>query len=292
VTDDIRADSGTPVDLLVVGGLTIDVLDGAEVVGGAARHSTEAAVAAGLRVALLTVAAEQPVVRAWIEDIDARATVAWQAAPSTIVFEHHGHHATRRLRLRSATDPIRLSDRDRVPAARALLFGPVAGEVPDEVVARLRAATRAAGLQGWLRRTDADGWVERLRLGEVEDRTAAALRGLDLLLASVDELRGDDGEEGIRRLRAWAGPGPELVVTAGADGAWVDDGHAPARHVPAGPRTERHSIGAGDAFAAVLVARRATGLDLRAAAARAAAATSRFLETRRELLPPTMTADE
>ncbi|HEY7738677.1 MAG TPA: PfkB family carbohydrate kinase [Candidatus Limnocylindria bacterium] len=286
MTDDIRADPDSPVDLLVVGGLTIDVLDGAQVVGGAARHSTEAAIAAGLRVALLTVAADEPVIRDWIAGMGDR--VAWQAAATTIVFEHHGHHAARRLRLRSATDPIRLAEGDRVPPARALLFGPVAGEVTDDLVGGLRAQARSAGLQGWLRRTDAEGWVERVRLSEVGDRTAAALRGLDLLLASVDELRGEDGEEGIRRLRAWAGPGPELVVTTGADGAWVDDGHGPPRHVPAGARTDRHTIGAGDAFAAVLVARRAAGLDLRAAASRAAAATSRFLETRPDPLPPTI----
>jgi ribokinase len=161
----------------------------------------------------------------------------------------------------------------------------VAGEVADEAVTGLRAATRGAGLQGWLRRTGPDGWVERVRLSDVADRTAAALRGLDLLLASVDELRGDDGEQGIQRLRSWAGPGPELVVTTGADGAWVDDGHGPPRHVPAGARTERNTIGAGDAFAAVLVARRAAGLDLRAAAARAAAATARYLEWRPDPLP-------
>jgi sugar/nucleoside kinase (ribokinase family) len=288
VTDDSRADPGTPVDLLIVGGLTIDVLDGTEVVGGAARHATEAAIAAGLSVALRTVAGNEPIIHAWIESLGDRAAVARQVAPTSIVFEHHGHHATRRLRLRSATDPIRLSERDRLPAARALLFGPVAGEVPDDAVASFRAPTRAAGLQGWLRRTDDDGWVERTRLSEVGERTAAALRGLDLLLASVDELRGDEAEEGIRRLRDWAGPGPQLVVTAGAEGAWVDDGHEAPRKVPAGARTDRHTIGAGDAFAAVLVARFAAGLDLRAAATRASAATSAWLATRPDPLPPTI----
>jgi sugar/nucleoside kinase (ribokinase family) len=288
VTDDIRADPTTPVDLLVVGGLTIDVLDGAEVVGGAARHATEAAIAAGHTVALRTVAADEPAVRDWVEGLGNRARVVLQRAPTTIVFEHHGHHSARRLRLRSGTEPIRLSDAERLPTARALLFGPVAGEVTDDAVAGFRAQTRAAGLQGWLRQTDADGWVERVRLSEVGERTAAALRGLDLLLASVDELRGESGEEGIARLRSWAGPGPELVVTAGADGAWVDDGHGAPRHVPAGEVTDRHTIGAGDGFAAVLVARRAAGLDLRAAAARASAATAGWLATRPDPLPPTI----
>ena len=47
MTDDIRADAPTPVDLLIVGGLTIDVLDGEEVVGGAARYATEGAPGSG-----------------------------------------------------------------------------------------------------------------------------------------------------------------------------------------------------------------------------------------------------
>ena len=67
MTDDIRADPEAPVDLLVIGGLTIDVLDGREVAGGAARYATEAAVAAGLRVALHTVAGPEPVVRSALD---------------------------------------------------------------------------------------------------------------------------------------------------------------------------------------------------------------------------------
>jgi sugar/nucleoside kinase (ribokinase family) len=288
LTDDIRADPGTPVDLLVVGGLTIDVIDGSEIVGGAARHATEAALAAGLRVGLHTTAGDEPLIRAWLDATADRADIRWHAAASTITFEHHGHHAARRLRLRLGTDPIRISDPDRLPPARAILFAPVAGEVADDALAGLRAPTRAAGLQGWLRTTDADGWVERVRLSDIGERTSAALRGLDLLVASADELRGEDAEEGIRRLRAWAGPGPQLVVTGGTDGAWVDDGQGPPRHVPAGETTERHTVGAGDGFAAVLVARLGAGLDLRAAATRASAATSKWLATRPDLLPPTI----
>ena len=113
-----------------------------------------------------------------------------------------------------------------------------------------------AYLTGWLRTTDADGWVDRRRLSTVSADVADALRGLDLLLASVDELRGEEGSEAIERLRAWSGPGPELVVTAGADGAWVEVPGSPPAHVPAEVVTGRHTIGAGDAFAAVLVAGR------------------------------------
>ena len=63
MTDDIRPVAESPVDLLVVGGLTVDVLDGREAAGGAARYAVEGALAAGLRVALHTVSGEEDPVR-------------------------------------------------------------------------------------------------------------------------------------------------------------------------------------------------------------------------------------
>ena len=280
MTDDIRADSRAPVDLLIVGGLTIDVLDGKDVVGGAARYATEAALAAGLRVGLHTVSGPEPAAREAVDRFARQADVAWHEAATSIVYEHHGAHDERRLRQRSGTEPIRVLDPDRVPPARAVLFAPVAGEVAVEAIRAVRAPVRAAGLQGWLRQTDAGGWVSRRRLPTVDAALADALRGLDVLLASVDELGGEAGPDGIGRLRAWAGGVPELVVTAGAAGAWVDDGSGAPRHVPAEVVTGRHTIGAGDAFAAVLTAQRGAGLDLHAAAVAAARSTARYLSDR------------
>jgi heat shock protein HslJ len=279
VTDDIRAHPEAPVDLLVIGGLTIDVLEGREVAGGAARYATEAAVAAGLRVGLLTVAGPETVARSELARLGQQAAVIVQPAPTSIVFEHHGPHDDRRLRLRSATEPIRVPDPGRLPLARAVLFAPVAGEVVVDVIRSISAPLRAAGLQGWLRQTDTAGWVSRVPLSTMDETLAAALRGLDLLLASVDELRGDDGLAAIGRLRAWAGAGPKLVVTAGAAGAWADDSGSPS-HVAAEVVANRHTIGAGDAFAAVLVARRGSGFDLHAATTAAAQATARYLASR------------
>ncbi len=280
MTDDIRADPGAPVDLLIVGGLTIDVLEGREVAGGAARYATEAAVAAGLQVALLTVAGTEPVVRSELTRLAAQAMVVVHPASTSIVFEHHGPHDDRRLRLRSGTEPIGVPDPERLPSARAVLFAPVAGEVTLDAIRAITAPLRAAGLQGWLRQTDAGGWVSRVPLSTMDETLAVSLRSLDLLLASVDELRGDDGLAAVGRLRAWAGAGPELVVTAGAAGAWADDGGGSPHHVPAEVVANRHTIGAGDAFAAVLAARRGAGLDLHAATAAAAQATARYLAIR------------
>jgi sugar/nucleoside kinase (ribokinase family) len=282
VTDHIPpAGDPIPVDLLIIGGVTVDDLVGwGEAAGGAARYATEAALAADLRVALHTVAGEEPVVRAALDGLAAQADVIRQPAPSSIRFEHHGTDDARRLRLRGVTDPIRVSEPDRLPVAAAVLFAPVAGEVAADAVQAVRAPFRAAGLQGWLRRPDPDGWVMTRPLAELEPGLAGALRGLGLLIASLEDLAALDGPAALAQLRAWAGPRPQLVVTAGTEGAWVDDGVGPASHVRAEVVEGRHTIGAGDAFAAVLVARRGAGRALREAAEDAASATATYLATR------------
>ena len=271
----------TPVDLLVVGGLTIDVLaDSVEAAGGAARYATEGALAAGLRVALRTVAGDEPLIREVLERLGARADVLRQHAPASIRFEHHGPDQQRRLRLVATTDPLRPPESERLPAAMAVLFAPVAEEVPTSALTDVPAPFRAAGIQGWLREAGVDGWVVTRQLADFEPELASALRGLDLLIASHHDLGLPDGPSALVELRAWVGPGPELVVTAGAHGAWLDDGVSPAAHVPAKIVTDRHTIGAGDAFAAVLTARRGAGLDLPAAAEEATLAIARYLAER------------
>ena len=269
------------VDLLVVAGMTVDTFaDGSRAAGGAARYSVEAAVADGLRVALHTVAGPEQEVAAELERFADSVAVIRDPAASSIRFEHHGTHDARRLRLTARTDPIAPPVPGRLPTAGAVLFAPVAGEISDGALGVDTAPLRAAGLQGWLRVTDADGWVSRRQLSTLQAGTADALRRMDLLLASVDELRGSSGPEGVGALRAWAGLGPELVVTAGVAGAWLDDGHAPVVHLPAAVVTGRDTIGAGDAFAAILAGRRGSGMDLREAAAHAIGATARYLAAR------------
>lgn len=282
MTDD-SPPGGEPisVDLLVIGGMTVDRFpDSRQAPGGAARYATEAALAAGLRVALHTVAGDEPVVSRALERLAALATVLCHPAAGSIHFDHHGTDDQRRLRLMGLTESLRVPEPDRLPVARAVLFAPVAGEVAIEALRGARARFRAAGIQGWLRDVDPDGWVTVRPPAALEPPLIRALRELDLLLASERDLGASDGATALAELRAWAGPGPELVVTAGAHGAWLDDGRGTTSQVPAQVVEGRHTIGAGDAFAAVLVARRGAGIDLRDAAHDAASATARYLATR------------
>jgi sugar/nucleoside kinase (ribokinase family) len=280
VTDDIRPAIGSPVDLLVIGGLTVDAIDGREAAGGAARYAVEGAVAAGMSVGLWTVAGDESPVQALMGTLPAGVRITRQVAASSIRFEHHGPHDRRRLRLAANTDAMEPGAGGAIPTAGAVLFAPVAGEVVASVLTAVAAPLRVAGLQGWLRIADADGWVQPRALSELDPSLTAALCELDLLVASEDDIAEGDGPMALAALRAWAGPGAELVVTAGTDGAWLDAGNAPLVHLPAQVVEGKNTIGAGDAFSAVLAARRAAGESLVEAATTAAAATAAYLATR------------
>jgi len=61
-------------------------------------------------------------------------------------------------------------------------------------------------------------------------------------------------------------PGGWVVARAGAQGCWVASESQPPWHVPARPARALDTTGAGDAHVATLLARLATGDDMRAAA--------------------------
>ena len=86
--------------------------------------------------------------------------------------------------------------------------------------------------------------------------------GAALLLPNADEARAltgeADPERAARRSRPAAG---EVVVTLGADGALWTDGERVLRAPPRSPATVVDTTGAGDAFAAGLLAARAGGAE-------------------------------
>jgi ribokinase len=118
--------------------------------------------------------------------------------------------------------------------------------------------------------------------------------GAGLLLPNADEARvltgEDDPERAVRALARWAAPdgaaAREVVATLGADGALWTDGSEVVR-TAAEPATVVDTTGAGDAFAAGLLAARARGAAPREAlaagcrlAARAVAVTGPRLRRR------------
>lgn len=248
-------------DLLVVGGLTIDRFDdGATAPGGSVLHAARAAAQAGLRTIAVTTAGPEPVAADGLAELGAIADLHAAEAPATITYRHREGPEGRRLWLEATTSPIRLPD-DVIGRllCSAILFAPVAGEVPTPILRTWDDTwVRGAILQGWLRRTAIGVEVEPVTPAELPDDLIAAFAGLDVLIASREDLAAvaDPPHEQITALRRRVGPGPILIVTDGVDGVWIDAGREPPRHLAVPWRVaDVPTVGAGDAFAALLVAR-------------------------------------
>lgn len=233
--------------------------------GGSAANVAAWLAAAGARPAFVGRAGDEPLGRAAAQElrdggVDARVTHdARRATGTCVVLVHPG------------------GERSMVPDAGAN-DALAAGDLPDELFERgghlhltgytlLRESSRPAALAalGLAR--------ERGMTTSVDPSSAAPLAAVgpreflgwvwdvDLLLPNADEARVLTGEdEPGRAAAALAGPGGEAVVTLGAEGALWSDGRREAR-VGAVPAQAVDTTGAGDAFAAGLIAARLRGAE-------------------------------
>lgn len=284
-------------DLLVVGGLTIDrFADDRLVPGGSVLHATRAAADAGLVTAAITVAGDEPTAREGIEELRRRtAEVELRPAAETIRFRHREAATGRRLWLECSGGSIQPgSDAGGPPRARAVLYAPVAAEIGVTVLGSVLGAGRrrpvlGAILQGWLRRANRDREILPIAPAALADDLVAALARFDLLVASREDLLAVEGrpERQLLALRSRVGDGPILVVTDGPEGVWLGDGASAPHHLPAPWRVGGvPMVGAGDAFAALFVAGLArqparSSDDLEALAVDAMRGVAEMLEARR-----------
>lgn len=282
--------NGSPrVDLLIVGGLTVDHFGERSAAGGSVLHATRAAVHAGLRLAALTAADGEPDALAGLAEIAAAGQLLRQPAETTIGFAHRETSAGRVLTFEAAGAPLTVAA-EQIDALRpaAVLLAPVAGEIGAATLASTVGSAwhplRAAILQGWLRVLEVGAVVRPLPLGGLSPRLVRALGELALLVASREDLQADASHPRaqLEALRSAIGTGPTLVVTDGVEGAWFDaqegTGHVPVPfrvdHVP--------TVGAGDAYAAILAVRLTVDrMPLRTAMADAALAAAEILAARR-----------
>jgi sugar/nucleoside kinase (ribokinase family) len=258
------------VDLLVVGHVTRDEIDGGVRLGGAASYAALAAACLGYETAVVTVAPpDEPL----LEALRRAPNLSLHCAPSdvmtTFALDYTG--GERRLWLRRRARPLTIDD---VPAAwrrpAVAYVGPVAGECDGTFVRDLDAPFAGAGLQGWLRRIADDGRVEPARLSgpaETDD-----LPRLDA--AIISELDHPDAEA-IARARV--GAGGTAAITRGARGATLIRG-AERVDIAAAPAREVEPTGAGDVFGVVLTLELARGRSLAEAGHAAAAAAARVVE--------------
>jgi len=272
------------VDLLLVGGLTVDhFADGSKAPGGSVLHGSRAAGAAGFSLGILTRAGHEREARAGLRELRGLAETRVQPAPRSITFRHEERDGARTLTLLEPGTPLRSPAR----AFRALgiLYAPVAAEVQPGLGLGLDdGAFAGATLQGWLRSLDPDRPVAPLALEGLEATLVERLGALDLLVASEEDLAAvaSDALVQLAHLRAAVGPRPVLALTRGARGSLID---APGRQrfevVPDHVVFGTPMTGAGDAFAAVLTASLAAGTPLERAVEAATKAAVAYLDGRR-----------
>lgn len=276
-------------DLLIVGGLTIDRLaDGSTIAGGSVLHAGRAVAAAGRRVATITAAGPEEEARAAVIELASLGSSRVAAVAASIRFAIHEAGDGRRLVLEAAAASLSISAAEvRALHPRSVLFAPIAGELS---AAGVRVddgvPVRVATLQGWLRHLVPGEPARPLPLGALGSDLSEALGLLDALIASHQDLAelAPDARAQLTALRAHVGRRPILVVTAGADGAWLDDPARGIRHL-AVTRVldEASTIGAGDAFAGLLAVGLGDGLGAPGATAAAMDGASAYLAARRQV---------
>jgi 1D-myo-inositol 3-kinase len=221
-------------DAVVVGHVTNDRLESGLGPGGAVLHAGLALQALGAQVTAITAHGPEFV------GTEALASLGGARAARcarTCTFDERYRDGRRQARLLAAAEQLQPEE----VSADLLLLAPVAGEIDDPRQWVPRAGFRAAALQGWLRRFDAQGRMHAAPLARPD-----AFQGFDLLCCSEEDFAADPELEQGLRSRAEV-----VAVTLGAGGARVHSRGA-SWTVPSYPADERDPTGAGDVFAAVL----------------------------------------
>ncbi len=274
-----------PPDLLVIGGLAIDRFpDGSEAPGGSVVHAARALAMSGLRAAMITVAGPEDVAVAGVRKLRSFGELLVHGAPRSICFSIDERCLPRTIVYEAGAHlPITAAEVASLSAG-SVLIAPIAGELDAAAVAATAGVNvRTAALQGWLRVLVPGKPVAGRSLGSLGDELTRALRAMTALVASHEDLAAEapHASGALAVLRDWAGPGPVLIVTAGAAGVLLDVPGRGRVSVPA-PRLvdEVPTVGAGDAFAALFAARIGRGLGPVVSAQKAAAGVSRWLALR------------
>ncbi|MBX6770231.1 MAG: ribokinase [Chloroflexi bacterium] len=225
-------------DYLIVGHVTRDIVGDGHVIGGTVTYAGLTAVALGRRVAAVTSAGDDFDVGRALPSIQFQV----RRAPATTTFENVYHGGHRQQWIRAVAAPL---DHSLIPEgwrhAPIVHLAPLAREFGAEMITAF-SGYGLLGLtpQGWLRRWNADGFVERCSWEHPEE----VLKVCDAVVLSEEDVDGD-----WELLRGYAGVARLLVVTQGARGCTVFQ-RGRAWQVAAFPATEVDATGAGDVFAA------------------------------------------
>lgn len=237
-----------PVDYLVIGHVTKDVLDGGFTVGGTATYSSLTARNFGCRVGVVTSA--DPGLD--LDSVLRGVTVVRQTSAATTTFQNIYVDGMRHQFIRAVADDIRA---ETVPAVwrytPIVHVGPVSQECcAAELVRMFTGALLGITPQGWMRQWDVEGRVFPRLLTEPE-RVLPVAR---VVILSEEDVGGD-----LALVESYAQLVDILVLTAGWRGATVYH-RGQVRHFPARDVREVDPTGAGDIFAtAYLICLKETG---------------------------------
>ena len=275
-------------ELLIVGGLTVDrFVDGSSAPGGSVLHSGRAAVAEGIRPAILTIAGDEPEARDGLAQLRELADVVAQPSPATVTYAHGEVDGRRVLTYLASSGPIAPSVLADPPAVA--LLAPIADELPAAALAAIRDTARprltVLLIQGWLRHLEIGEPARALALDEVPSATWDSFAAADAIVVSTEDLAESPEDPFVEAagVRSKIGPRPLLVLTLGDRGYLLDDpsadrvvAYVPRRVVDGVPM-----VGAGDTFGAALAIHLARAHDPIHAADAATEAVIRMLEARR-----------
>jgi sugar/nucleoside kinase (ribokinase family) len=224
-----------PVDYLVVGHITQDVVPDGYVPGGTASYSALTARAFGLRVGILTAYAQDAILPD-LRDIQIVSTIS----EDSTVFENKYTKDGRHQRILSRAEILHPNQIPQSWAAPKIVhLGPIADEVDPSFVRAFPKSFVGVTPQGWYRTWDQEGKVGFNNYIEAKHY----LQYADAVVLSIEDLQFDEGiiADLVYGIRV-------LVITEGSCGAriyWNGD----VRTFRAPEKEEVDATGAGDIFA-------------------------------------------
>ena len=229
-------DSGAVPQFLAIGHITRDLRGQTHTIGGAVSYAALTASRLGMDAAVLTSVAKEDLQAA--RDLTG-ARVVSGPSPVTTVFENLYEGDDRKQRIHTMADPVSPGGLpEGWQGCPVVLLAPVAGEVDPSFAALFPRSLLGVSPQGWMRRWDSEGWV---------DRKCWSGRGV-IDRADVVVVSEADFSSG-RLPPSWLKDRAIVVLTHGRDGATVVHGGRRLR-VPPYPAQEVDPTGAGDVFAA------------------------------------------
>jgi sugar/nucleoside kinase (ribokinase family) len=238
----MRISDTQPLEYLVIGHITQDLVNGGVMLGGTASYATMTAHALGLRTGLVTSCPK------WLRLPElAPISIYRKFSQNATTFENIETNHGRQQVVHHSAAVIGADDipEDFVNAA-IIHLGPVANEINPMIVTSLPDSA-FVGLtpQGWMRNWSSDGHVH-FRRWQTPD---ALLDRANAVVISVEDVQGNEDliEEYVQKTQV-------LVVTEGFNGARVY-WHGDVRRFSAPTVEVVDPTGAGDIFAAVFFAR-------------------------------------